>query len=283
MKSACYPENSWRCLVFALVWILNIARADGIPEPSIVLYGQIQNLDQGQSTRIIDGSLTWTFKAKDGSYAFTVTTNLVNLNDQFSYVLSVPMETTVPGFTPAANALRLSGLPIAYDLSEVALQVSWAPTNLVLSFTEPPLQALSLTPKDRGRLLRIDLQYAGAAESYTQWCQRIFGHWIDPLGDEDGDGFGNESEYRAGTDPKDRLSLFAFIGVSSLPRTGDEERVAVEWSSVAGKKYTLQRSSDLTSGFTNVVAGVAATPPKNTYQDATVAGKGPFFYRLRLE
>jgi len=57
----------------------------------------------------------------------------------------------------------------------------------------------------------------------------------------------------------------------------------VEWSSVAGKLYTLQRSGELLTGFTDLQVHVAATAPLNSLRDATAVGVGPFFYRLRVE
>ena len=57
----------------------------------------------------------------------------------------------------------------------------------------------------------------------------------------------------------------------------------VEWSSVAGKFYTVERSSDLTTGFTVVAADLSATPPLNTILDPTATGPGPWFYRIRTD
>jgi hypothetical protein len=58
----------------------------------------------------------------------------------------------------------------------------------------------------------------------------------------------------------------------------------VNWSSEPGKLYHLERTTDLTPGFNQVVgSNLPATPPMNTFTDTNAMGKGPFFYRIRLE
>ena len=89
----------------------------------------------------------------------------------------------------------------------------------------------------------------------------------------------NLAEYKAGTNPSDAQSLFEFVNVRPDAQGG----ALVEWSSVAGKLYTLQRSGDLLTGFSDLQSHIPATAPKNSYRDATATGSGPYFYRLRLE
>jgi hypothetical protein len=57
----------------------------------------------------------------------------------------------------------------------------------------------------------------------------------------------------------------------------------LDWLSATDKAYTLERSTNLAAGFMNLQTGIAATPPTNSYRDSTATGRGPFFYRLRLE
>ena len=60
----------------------------------------------------------------------------------------------------------------------------------------------------------------------------------------------------------------------------------VIWSSVAGKYYRLERSTNLLSipVFDHTVrTGIPATPPVNTETDTNATGEGPYFYRIGLE
>jgi len=80
----------------------------------------------------------------------------------------------------------------------------------------------------------------------------------DSTGDRDGDGSADLMETLAGTDPDDATSLFKILSASAVSGNG----VAVRWTSVAGKSYTLERSTNLETGsFTPIRSQVSATPP----------------------
>lgn len=113
------------------------------------------------------------------------------------------------------------------------------------------------------------------------WEQMYFGSptAATRTGDPDNDRFLNWSEYRAGTIPTNALS---FLGIRSMKITSGG--TVVSWSSELGKVYHLERTTDLTPGFNWVVGtNLPATPPLNTFTDTNAVGKGPFFYRIRLE
>jgi hypothetical protein len=59
--------------------------------------------------------------------------------------------------------------------------------------------------------------------------------------------------------------------------------IRVNWLSAANGVYSLQRSSNLSTGFVNVATGIVATPPLNSYRDASATGPSSYFYRLRIE
>src|SRR5262245_19530830 len=81
------------------------AVAQGIPEPSLVMYGVVRNAQDPDRLRVTFGNLTWFFQPAAGGTAFAVTATLTNINDQLSYVLRVPCETDAPGIPPSTNAL----------------------------------------------------------------------------------------------------------------------------------------------------------------------------------
>jgi hypothetical protein len=72
---------------------------------------------------------------------------------------------------------------------------------------------------------------------------------------------------------------FRFVSIQADVQGG----IRVDWLSSSDQVYALQRSSDLSTGFVDLATGIAATPPSNSYRDATATGHGPYFYRLRLD
>jgi hypothetical protein len=90
---------------------------------------------------------------------------------------------------------------------------------------------------------------------------------------------GNLAEFIAGTNPTDPQSNFEFVRVFPDPLGG----IRVEWSSAPGRFYTLQRSADLLTGFTDLQTHVAATAPLNSIRDSSATGTGPYFYRVFIE
>ena len=103
--------------------------------------------------------------------------------------------------------------------------------------------------------------------------------------DSDGDGMNNWQEYVAGTDPTDSNSFLSITAISNLPPSGVMGFV-IQWSSITGKWYSLDRSTNLLSippfDF-NVRSNIPSTPPLNTETDTTIQGQGPYFYRIGVQ
>lgn len=250
--------------------ILSAQSPPGIPEPGLTLYGVVNNTAVG-GARLTSGVLVWTIQPPAGA-PIRVTNNLANINDQFSYVLRVPFESVPAGFTLSANVLALPLTSTSYTRTATV-------NNQPATNVPPALGTFSFSSVERGRIERVDLNVAITSETYEAWAQRIFGRTNNRDEDPDGDGFTNYREYVAGTDPMDPNSLFKFITV----RVVSPGSVLIEWSSVTGKSYRIERSANPATGFAPIQQNVAATAPKNSYTDATAAGAGPYFYRLRVE
>jgi len=260
-------------LVVLLLTFATSAKAEGIPEPSLVIYGAVNN---PSGNRVSFGTLNWVFRPADGGSPITLTGILTNINDQFSYVLRVPCETEIPGFPVSDGALKLAASSTRYDRSQVTVQ------GVAASFREPALATLVLSRTDRGRIERIDLTVnLGAGSGLPEaWQMQYFGRTgINPNDDADRDGLNNLAEFKAGTNPTDPQSLFEIIAVQ-VTQPG---QVLIEWSVAEGKFYTLQRSGDLFTGFSDLRTRIPATAPQNSFRDTSATGTGPYFYRLRVE
>jgi hypothetical protein len=188
----------------------------------------------------------------------------------------VPCETEIPGAAISAGVLKLAVSSTQYDRSLVTIQ------GVTASFKQGSLATLILGRTDRGRIERVDLiaDIAAGSDLPEAWQLQYFGRTgIDANDDADRDGLTNLAEFKAGTDPTDAQSVFEILNVLEDSVGG----IRVEWSSVAAKLYTLQRSDDLFSGFSNLQTGIPATPPRNSFRDAGATGSGPYFYRLRIQ
>lgn len=86
-----------------------------------------------------------------------------------------------------------------------------------------------------------------------------------PNDDFDGDGASNYAEYLAGTSPVDLHSAFMMVAQPSTNSTSFN----IKWYSVAGKTYTIYKSTDLKAGFSIFMDNIAATPPLNAQPDST--------------
>jgi hypothetical protein len=261
-----------------LHWTGRKASGEGIPEPGLVFYGVVRNVLGGGSVRLTSGTLTWRLVPSGGGPAVLVSVPLTNINDQFSYVLQVPCEAPIAGFSLSANVLPLTATPVLY--SRLQVEIDGVPAQ----FMQPSLTNFTVSAATRGRLERIDLVTAFQPTDSDgdgmpdAWECQYFGCNADPNQDVDGDGMSNLAEYRAGTDPTNAQSAFKFIDIQAAPQGGVELR----WASVTNKRYSILRSTSLLGGFAELQRDVPATPPVNTFQDPDATGAGPYFYRLTV-
>lgn len=114
------------------------------------------------------------------------------------------------------------------------------------------------------------------------WELQYFGQLTgtDPNADPDHDGMNNLAEWIAGTNPTNAASVLRLTLVSAI----NASNIVVNWSSVAGKNYWLERSTNLATGFNTVVAtNLAATAPTNTLSDTAILPGNTRFYRVGVE
>ena len=100
----------------------------------------------------------------------------------------------------------------------------------------------------------------------------------DGMQDADGDGMLNWKEYVAGTDPTSSSSVFQILN-----RFYTNSQFVLSWSSVSGKYYFIYRTTNLSAGFTTLLAtNLPANPPANTFTD-TVPGGALYYYDIRVQ
>ena len=101
----------------------------------------------------------------------------------------------------------------------------------------------------------------------------------DDYADPDGDGMNNWQEWVCYTCPTNALDFLHVVSADWV-----EAYVAVRWRSYSGKKYFVERSTNLTSSFTVVVTNFPASMSGTTlFTDSHVPGRGPFYYRVGLK
>jgi hypothetical protein len=259
-------------------WMVIGVVGQGIPEPDLVVYGEVINVWQGESVPVEDGVLSWSYQQAGIGAAVLFSTQLEDLEGEFSYVLRVPCETQIAGFPSMPGTLPLTPGGATFNRSDL----TW--NGHPVSFVIPAQATTSVSTADRGRIERVDLTISVEIEGGgnglpVDWQLQYFGRTgVDPLADPDSDGSNTRAEYLAGTDPTDAGSALAFVAVEHV---GGANRL--EWSSVLGRSYTVERSTSASGGFAGVAFGVTATPPTNVWTDEAAPGSGPYFYRLRLE
>jgi len=262
-----------------VVPLLSIA----IPEPDLVLYGQVRNDYGGATVRLTQGAMQWTVRSTDNVQRVVSATNLTNINDQFSYVIFLPAGSDVPGL-PAdvpTNVVKLTPSGSLYDRSEILI-------DGVAATLISPTATVSYAKSDRGKVQRIDLLVSiqfpdtDGDDLPDYWEQQYFSNPTstnNATGDFDSDGVSNADEYAAGTNPLDPNSLLKFVTQTRL--TNGTHRV--QWSSVSNRTYRVSRAPSLFSGYTPIATNITSTPTTNTIIDSSATNSPQSFYRIELE
>jgi len=98
--------------------------------------------------------------------------------------------------------------------------------------------------------------------------------------DPDGDGMNNWQEWRAGTNPTNALSALRMLSAGS-----DPAGVAVNWQSVGGISYFVQRSTNLAAqpAFSILQSNIASQGDTTTWVDTNATGSASFIYRVGVQ
>ncbi len=266
-------------IVMLIVWLCapRGGKAQGIPEPGLVMYGMIQNVDGTNVARLTAGTLTCLVQSNGGPVV-TLTTNLQNINDQFSYLLVVPFETRVIGFGLSSGVLELTSGGMTFTRQA---QIN----GRTARFVTPTQTSFTFASADRGKLERVDLNVAipfpdSDGDGLPDWWEnQHFAGNANPNADPDGDGYTNMQEYLAGTDPNNANSFLSFTNINAQTNG----TYLLTWPSISNKTYSVYRSATLTTnlaGFYLIASNVLATPPTNSLLDTNAPVGAKQFYRL---
>jgi hypothetical protein len=125
------------------------------------------------------------------------------------------------------------------------------------------------------------LSYSGTTDGIDNSWWALFGigegNRVASL-DPDGDGFTNLQEYALGTNPMDSSSTF---NVKTIERSGNE--LSITWSSVSGKKYQAQGTTQINpNSWQDVGEVVTANSGVSTKTLTVPFDASTYFIRLNL-
>jgi hypothetical protein len=270
-----------RRLGLRLAWLVVLLTAgfnmsgQGIPEPSLVLYGAVVNGNTSQP--MSGGQVTWQITNQTDSVS--ITASIIGVNTQFFYIAFIPMETrSARGqtFPASTNTLGLSAAPTAFTRTATV-----GGTNATIVFSSLGIgNVFTLGPGSRGLIERVDLAIGTSpAQTFAQWLA----FWgLSPITDPNADplhkGMTYYQQFIAGTNPLDKNSVFEFVDIKPTP-----QGLNIMWTSFTNRLYTLESSPALGGSFTPLQQHIAAVPGTNTFTDTTTTGQNPRFYRVLVE
>ena len=98
--------------------------------------------------------------------------------------------------------------------------------------------------------------------------------------DPDGDGMNNWQEFITGTNPTNTASVLAMT--SAAPPSGSNP-ARIGWQGVSTRTYFLQRSTNLTSGFSIIISNILGYDGANLIYDTTATNGGNYLYRIGVQ
>ena len=193
-------------LVTAFAWTgLSETIPDAVPEPGLILYGTIRDISD---TPVPVSNISMQIKKGEVDTAVIAKVDPAQSSDGTPYYRAqIPFHTLV-GSTAPSNSLPLPESPTDFNVSvdKVILTVKIGEGEESREFSAMITTENTTFPLDkskRGAVERLDLEIKSTLEPYSSWSQETMG--FEPnrgmTDDFDGDGFTNEHEWIAGTDP----------------------------------------------------------------------------------
>jgi hypothetical protein len=261
---------AWAASTFA--WPLH---AEGIPEPGIVLYGEVRNLNTlfTNRPRLTFGELDWPVRA--GGKTLRLRVGLTNLAGNLSYRVRIPFETVVGGNSEGPASFVLNAAATDYTSETIVYR---AGTNAlpatIQSFTTNSVTTMAVynfNAAKRGLVQRVDLAINNAgiapARGVPGTSEVGLPGWAGGVGN------GGQGE----------VPGFQFTSVGAHPDGG----VRIEWTGApTAKTFYLLRAEVLDEGLGSygiVKVFPKGSPAGGTFHDAQADAEGSYFYRLWAE
>ena len=179
----------------------------------------------------------------------------------------------------------------SYDLSGTIVSYAWtfgdsgSATGMTAShfYASTGTYNVGLAVTDNNGLIGATatvMRVTDGAALDPAWCIFYFGTTnVDPLAVLNGNGLSILQDFRAGLDPTNPLSR---LQVNAVAIPASSTGVVIRWDSVAGKLYSVDRSTNLLAvpSFMCLASNIMGQADTTTYNDTNSAGLGSCFYRI---
>jgi hypothetical protein len=98
--------------------------------------------------------------------------------------------------------------------------------------------------------------------------------------DHDNDHFYDLYEYLSGTVPTDE---FDYLRVNITAYSNKPDEVLISWTSASNIYYSVNRCTNLISGYQPVSSIITGSPPVNLFIDTNIVTTEKYYYRIKIE
>jgi hypothetical protein len=202
-------------------------------------------------------------------------TQLVSGSGAILYLNFLVKDSAVYG---AMSAITLSRKDFG---NQYGKDLSWFSGITVSNGVMVPVMS-KVADSDGDGLTDYEEQMADGVSSYSPWnaSSNSLGGDTDTLNpDSDGDGYLDGAEKIAGTSPFDKFDLLSITNVDLMARNGFK----VHWHAKAGKRYSIEYSTNLTDGFLPLETNRPGSGSDDTFTDTNSVNYDFRYYRIRVK